>query len=110
MTPMRMVLLDWTRMGSNYCLAGAVALKDSFRIVRPLPAMHRGAPVRNVGWSPHFLETHERWEWFDLLDPEPAAREAPHVEDVWVRAIRPLRNCATASERKAILTATSHQA
>src|SRR5438045_3182384 len=46
-----MILLDWTRMGRSYCLAGAVAQRDGFQIVRPLYFKYRESPVRNVGWS-----------------------------------------------------------
>ena len=33
---MDMVLVDWTRMGKFYCLAGAVVQEGKVRIVRPL--------------------------------------------------------------------------
>jgi hypothetical protein len=101
-----MILLDWTRMGKSYCLAGAVFEKGSVRIVRPLPSKHRQASVKNVGWSPWLLDGHTRWEVFELVGPEPASPEPPHLEDVWVRALRPRRSLAAPEQRRAILTAT----
>jgi hypothetical protein len=47
-----MILLDWTRMGHVYCLAGVVVLDGRHHVVRPLPLRHRASPMRNVGWSP----------------------------------------------------------
>ena len=64
---MDMILLDWTRMGRSYCLAGAVLEKGDWRIVRPLPMKHRAAPVRNIGWSPFLFDGHARWEIFELI-------------------------------------------
>lgn len=103
---MDLILLDWTRMGRSYCLAGAVAEGDSYRIIRPLLYKHRAAPVRNVGWSAYLLDGHARWEVFEVVAPEPAPAEPPHVEDVWVRTLRPRRRLATPAERRAILHAT----
>src|SRR6267378_2144519 len=48
---MEMVLLDWTRMGRSFCVAGALFQDTHYRLVRPLLAKNRQAPVRNVGWS-----------------------------------------------------------
>jgi hypothetical protein len=101
-----MILLDWTRMGRSYCLAGVVREKGSYRVVRPLLAKYRTSPVRNIGWSPYLLDGHQRWEVFELLGPEPASPEPPHVEDCWVRAMRSLRRFASAAQRYEILTAT----
>jgi hypothetical protein len=78
-------------------------------VVRPLLARNRDAPVRNVGWSPYLLDGRTRWEVFELLGPKPAPVEPPHVEDLWVRAIRPRRRLATTAERRAILAATMWQ-
>ena len=101
-----MILLDWTRMGHTYCLAGVVLEDGRQRVVRPLPARWRESPVRNVGWSPYLLEGHARWEAFELDHPEPATPQPPHLEDVWVRTLRPRRRSATLDERRAILGAT----
>lgn len=106
---MEMILLDWTRMGKTYCLAGAVAEKDGYRIVRPILAKGREAPVRNIGWSPFLLDGHARWEVFELLVPVTPAEEPPHSEDLWVRAIRSCRRLAAPRERQVILTATMSQ-
>jgi hypothetical protein len=48
---MEMVLLDWTRMGRTYCVAGAARVGGQLRIIRPLPRALRDAPVRNTGWT-----------------------------------------------------------
>ncbi len=102
-----MILLDWTRMGKIYCLAGAVAEKDGYRVVRPLLARYREAAVRNVGWSGYLLDGHQRWEIFELLGPEPAAADPPHLEDLWVRALRSRRCLAPVKQRRDILAATA---
>jgi hypothetical protein len=65
-----MVLLDWTRMGKWYCLAGVVRQDGQLRVVRPLPVEHRSAPVRNVGWSPYLMDGHARWDIVELIDPK----------------------------------------
>jgi len=103
---MDMILLDWTRMGKSYCLAGGVAEAGCFRMVRPLLTRHRHAPVRNVGWPPWSVQGHARWEMFELLDPRPAAPEPPHLEDVWVRAMRSRHRSAALEVRRALLKAT----
>ncbi len=103
---MDMVLLDWTRMGKFFCLAGVVQHDGQLRVVRPLPIAHRTAPVRNVGWSPFLLEGHSRWEVFELIDPQPAEPIPPHLEDVWVRTMKSRHRLADLSLRRAILQAT----
>jgi hypothetical protein len=100
-----MILLDWTRMGRSYCLAGVVREAGRPRIVRPLPTKMQGLPVRNVGWSPFLFDGHGRWELFELVGPVPAEPEPPHLEDIWVRSLRPLRRTAPVPERRAILEA-----
>jgi hypothetical protein len=100
---MELILLDWTRMGSLYCLAGVVVEGNFVRTVRPLLRKFRDAPVRNVGWSPYLLDGHERWEVFELVGPELAGPQPPHLEDVWVRALRPRRCSAPPALRRAIL-------
>jgi hypothetical protein len=101
-----MVLLDWTRMGRSYCLAGAVAHQGQYRVVRPLLARHRAAAVRNVGWSPYLMDGYARWDVFELVGPEAPDPQPPHLEDVWVSALRPGRRTASPAERRAILQAT----
>jgi hypothetical protein len=100
---MDLILLDWTRMGHSYCLAGAVVEGNFVRTVRPLLWKYRDAPVRNVGWSPYHMDGHQRWEVFELLGPEAADPQPPHLEDVWVRSLRPRRCSAPPEQRRAIL-------
>jgi hypothetical protein len=102
-----LILLDWTRMGKSYCLAGVVLDDLDVRVVRPLPARNRTEDVRKWGWSPYLLDGHARWELFELVHPEPAETEAPHLEDVWVKDLRPLRRSAPPEQRRAILAATA---
>jgi hypothetical protein len=104
---MDMILLDWTRMGTQYCLAGAIMNPAGIDIVRPLPAKQRNAPVRNVGWSPYLMDGHARWDIFELIGPEKADVRPPHVEDIWVRSLRPRGGFAPAEQRRAILSATA---
>ncbi len=103
---MDMVLVDWTRMGKNYCLAGVVQQNGQLRVVRPLPIAHQTAPVRNVGWSPIMADGHSRWEIFELIDPKPAEPNPPHLEDLWVRGMKSRNRLAEPSLRRAILQAT----
>src|SRR5688572_20495654 len=103
---MDLILLDWTRMGKSYCLAGVVAEKDRYRVARPLLAKPHDASVRKAGWSAYLLDGHQRWEVFELIDPEPAVPEPPHLEDLWVRALRPRRYAIPAEHRRAVLQAT----
>jgi hypothetical protein len=100
------ILLDWTRMGRVYCLAGAIYQAGEFRIVRPLPARARNSPIANNGWSPYLMDGHTRWEVFELVRPEPANAQAPHLEDVWVHSLRPRKQLASRDQRLAILQAT----
>jgi hypothetical protein len=104
-----MILLDWTRMGKLYCLAGVVQHNGQLRVVRPLPIAQRTATVRNVGWSPYLMDGHSRWEIFELLDPKPAEPSPPHLEDVWVRGMQSRRSFADRALRRAILQATQVQ-
>lgn len=103
---MDMVLLDWTRMGKSYCLAGVVAGEDRYWVVRPMPAWHRTAPVRNVGWAPEAVDGRSRWEVFELLEGRPAPPLPPHLEDAWVSRLKPCNRHATPAQRRAILQAT----
>jgi hypothetical protein len=107
---MDLILLDWTRMGTSFCLAGAVLEPDGVRIVRPLLARNRELPLRNVGWGPWLFEGHARWEVFEVVGPEPAEDEPPHLEDLWVRGLRPRNSSATPGQRRAILQATADAA
>ncbi|MCI0459824.1 MAG: hypothetical protein L0Z62_22980 [Gemmataceae bacterium] len=104
---MELIVLDWTRMGKTHCLAGVVLDDLDVRVVRPLPARFRASPIRNVGWSPFLYDGHQRWEMFELVDPQPAEPEPPHLEDVWVRDLRPLRQTAPPELRRRILAATA---
>ncbi len=107
---MEMVLLDWTRMGKAFCLAGAMLQDEAYRIVRPLLTKNRHAPVRNVGWPAYLFEGRVRWEIFGLIGPEPADPQSPHSEDIWVQALRPRNQFASAEHRRAILQATAPKA
>jgi hypothetical protein len=104
---MDMVLLDWTRMGKAYCLAGVVTQDGARRVVRPLPAKNKDAAARNLGWSAYLLDGHKRWEVFELVGAEPAGPEPPHTEDVWVRTLRPRGAFAPPQDRRDILAATT---
>ena len=104
---MEMVLLDWTRMGRSFCVAGAAFQDTYYRVVRPLLTKNRQAPVRNVGWPAYLLERHVRWEIFELIKPEPADPQAPHSEDIWVQALRPRNRLASREQCRAILEATA---
>lgn len=103
---MDMVLLDWTRMGKQYCLAGVVQHNGQLRVVRPLPLAQRTAAVRNVGWPPFLMDGHSRWEIFELTGPQSAAPSPPHLEDLWVRGLKSRCSFADGSLRRAILQAT----
>jgi len=100
------IVLDWTRMGRIYCLAGAIVQGGQYRIVRPLAARGRNSSVPNQGWSPFLLDGHSRWEVFELVRPVPAQATPPHLEDVWVQDLKPRRRLAGRDERRAILEAT----
>jgi hypothetical protein len=104
---MDMILLDWTRMGKTYCLAGVVEQGGRYYVVRPLPLMKHSPAVRNVGWLGWCLDGHARWEIFELVGLQPAPPQPPHLEDMWVRALRPRRQLAAPTQRRAILEATS---
>ena len=103
---MEMILIDWTQMGSTYCIAGVIQQGGGMRVVRPLWVRHRNAPVRNIGWSPFIMDGRSRWEVFELVGPEPAAPQPPHCEDTWVRNLNPSGRLATVEQRRAVLEAT----
>jgi hypothetical protein len=103
---MDLVLLDWTRMGPMYCLAGAVVQADEHRIVRPLPLHGRDNLFANPGWSPFLVDGYSRWEVFELAGPVPALPRAPHLEDLWVQGLKSRRFHASRNERRAILRST----
>src|SRR5262245_17244983 len=105
-----MILLDWTRMGANFCVAGAVVGNDGVNIVRPLMAQSLAGSVRNYGWPAHALRGHGRWEVFELVGLEQAEPQPPHLEDCWVRSLRPRGRSAGSAERKHILEATAKTA
>jgi hypothetical protein len=89
-----------------YCLAGVVVQNGQYRVVRPLLARDRESPVRNVGWSPFLMDGFSRWEEFELIHPEPAPGQQPHLEDIWVRSLQPRRALANPAQRRAVLEAT----
>jgi hypothetical protein len=100
------ILLDWTRMGRIYCLAGAITQAGQIRIVRPMPGRARNSPIANNGWSPFLMDGHSRWEIFEMIHPVPAGATAPHLEDVWVHSLRPRKRLASPEQRRLILQAT----
>src|SRR5262249_46720177 len=104
---MNMILLDWTRMGGRYCLAGVVVEGSGVRVVRPMLVRGRGTNDRRSGWPAAALRGHRRWDMFELVGAELAATEPPHVEDHWVRTLRPLGRSASVNERRAFLEATT---
>ena len=107
---MEMILVDWTRMGRTFCVAGVVAEGLNWKTVRPLrasaPTRRGGAPSlwgiielllngpqsaplpRNVGWLPDQVAGLRRWDIVELTRPKAAAIEPPHTEDLWVRGLR----------------------
>src|SRR5436305_774044 len=101
-----MVLLDWTRMGKSYCLAGIILQGGQTRVVRPLPARNRDASERKAGWPASLMDGRCRWEVFDLVGPEPAEPRPPHLEDVWVRGLRSRSGLVAPAQRRAILETT----
>jgi hypothetical protein len=103
---MEMVVVDWTRMGKTFCIAGVTPAEGGLRVVRPLPTFGRNAPVRNIGWPVDFLAGHCRWEAFELVGPSTPPPEPPHLEDLWVQNLRPLRRLAPPSFRRDVLTMT----
>ncbi len=103
---MDMILLDWTRMGPCYCVAGAVLEQGRWWIVRPLLCKRGRFPPRGAGWSPFYLDGYQRWDFFQLLGPTPADPEPPHLEDCWVHGLKPHRRSAPPDLRRAVLDAT----
>jgi hypothetical protein len=104
---MDLILLDWTRMGKTYCLAGVVRQDGQFRVVRPMPRSNHPLPVRNIGWSPYQMDGRQRWQIFELVGPEPAPPIAPHLEDVWVRELRTRGQLADPDTRRTVLEQTA---
>jgi hypothetical protein len=66
----------------------------------------REAPVRNTGWSPFQMDGHSRWEVFEVISPEAAPPQAPHLEDAWVVSLRSRHGLAEPAKRRAVLQAT----
>jgi hypothetical protein len=93
-------------MGKAYCLAGAVAERGTYRIVRPVWAKGRQKTDPMAGWSAFLLDGHTRSEVFELVGPYTGPAVPPHVEDLWVRNLKPHRRLASAAERREILSAT----
>jgi hypothetical protein len=104
-----MVLLDWTRMGKTYCLAGVVTHKGQMRVVRPILATHREHTDRKIGWFARLLEGRSRWEIFDIVGGLPAGEEPPHLEDWWAHGLRSRGRLAPTEQRRQILQATQAQ-
>ncbi len=104
---MDLILLDWTRMGKTYCVAGVVRQDGRYRVVRPMPRCNHPLPVRNVGWSPYQMDGRQRWQIFELVAPETAPPSAPHLEDVWVRELRTQGHFADPDMRRAVLETTA---
>jgi hypothetical protein len=102
---MELVLVDWTQMGDFYCLAGAISQRGSICFVRPLPIRTRKSSSTFNGWPAPRIDGHMRWEVFDMIDPSPEQALPPHLEDAWVRDLRPCRKSVTAEWRRAILEA-----
>lgn len=103
---MDLILLDWTRIGKGYCLAGVIVQNNQYWVVRPLPPEVSTTPARNLGWSNRQMDGHSRWEIFEMVDPQPAGPQPPHLEDVLVRELKPRCFVASPAERQAILHAT----
>src|SRR5262249_48718546 len=55
----------------------------------------------------YLMDGHARWEIFELVGPEEAALKPPHVEDIWVRSLRPRGRSARPELRRTILGATT---
>ncbi len=126
---MSFVLLDWTRMGKGYCLAGVILDAKGARVIRPLSIHHqrsagrpggvialirslfiRDRPAdgdRAVAWPAFLMAGRSRWEVFDLVSQRTATPQRPHLEDTWVRSLRPCKRLATPEERRTILKATT---
>jgi Dual OB-containing domain len=100
------ILVDWTRMGDHYCLAGFEVHGDWVRTVRPLQAHLRRDDARGKGWSALSVAGRGRWELFDLVHPQPAASQPPHREDVWVRDLVSTHTFAPPELRQFVLRAT----
>ena len=103
---MEITLVDWTRMGNGYCLAGAVLQEGKVRIVRPLLRRRDRPRARQAGWSAFSVDGYSRWEKFELVGAADAAAEPPHLEDIWVRALCSRKVLANVEERHKILAAT----
>src|SRR4029077_5725109 len=85
---MEMILLDWTRMGKTFCVAGLVADGSRWRTVRPIPnefhTANKPGAARNIGWFPSQLGRLPRWDVVNLIGTQSAQAEPPHTEDIWV--------------------------
>jgi hypothetical protein len=107
---MEMILLDWTRMGKTFCVAGLVADGSEWRTVRPMPiefhSTTRPGALRNVGWFPSQLGKSQRWDIMHLVGTQSAALEPPHTEDIWVTEMRPAGQSFAQERRSAVLRGT----
>ena len=66
---MDLIVLDWTRMGKVYCLAGVIDQGGQYRVVRPLHVRGKTEAERNTGWSPYLFDGYSRWQAFKMIDP-----------------------------------------
>jgi hypothetical protein len=57
------------------------------------------------GWPAQLMNGRSRWEIFEMVQPVPEHALAPHLEDVWVRSLRPCNSRAAPEVRCAILQA-----
>src|SRR5262245_4470492 len=127
---MEMILLDWTRMGKTFCIAGLIPDGSGLRAVRPMPSgtyaggvsanLHGPAstsrvsasassptiPPRNLGWFGAQLGAFHRWDVVSLIGESPAEIERPHTEDVWVNKLRSTGRTVPSEQRSAILRST----
>jgi hypothetical protein len=127
---MEMILVDWTRMGRTYCIAGLVSEGQGWRTVRPMPVASRGGagrprlwgvvdallagppkprpsqPPANIGWSSGQLGMLQRWDIVELVGPKQAEAEPPHVEDIWVQALYTTGKSVPLESRATILRET----
>lgn len=130
---MEMILVDWTRMGKTFCIAGLVSEGQGWRTVRPMPVgvrvvsprpgmwgivdavlagppkPARTEPPPNVGWFPDQLGNLRRWDTVELVGPKPVELEPPHTEDVLVHALRPTGRSVPVESRARILSGTCVQ-
>jgi hypothetical protein len=104
---MRMILLDWTRMGTHFCLAGVVIEGKSVRTVRPLPERFYDGRSDHCGWPESAIHGHRRWEIVELVGASPAETRPPHREDMWVQELGWQGELAAPAQRREVLRRTA---